>query len=47
VLPENPTRKGSLPEPEDLKIVEIRYDDFQKAISGDRSVESEITLDEE
>lgn|GEM_PF-2278708 len=39
--------KRSLPEPEDLKIVEIRYDDFQKAISGDRSVEFEITLDEE
>jgi len=36
----------SLHEPEDLKTIKNRYDDFLKALSGNRSVESEITYDE-
>jgi uncharacterized membrane protein len=36
----------SLHEPEDLETIKNRYDDFLKALSGIRSVESEITYDE-
>lgn len=38
--------RHSLHEPEDLETINDRYDDFQKALSGKRSVESEITYEE-